>query len=144
MKKLASTLPALLLLTACESNTTSGQYIPPPVFDRAKIDSGFRVYVMHCQRCHGVNGVGAPNWREAGSDGKYPPPPLNGTGHTWHHPMPLLRQIIVEGTQPKGNMPAWGDTLSEKDVTDVITWFQSLWRPQVYYAWKEINDRAGQ
>lgn len=112
-----------------------------PVFDRKKVDRGFIVYSANCQTCHGVMAKGAPNWREPDADGKYPPPPLNGSGHSWHHPRKLLKEMISNGTQPQGNMPAWKDKLSDEEIDNVITWFQSIWPPQVYHAWREIDNR---
>ncbi|MDH5546365.1 MAG: cytochrome c [Gammaproteobacteria bacterium] len=129
-------------MSACSDNTESaGARKIKPVFDRQKVDKGFVIYSAHCQKCHGVNAVGAENWRESDASGKFPPPPLNGTGHAWHHPTKVLKEVIENGTLPNGNMPAWRDKLSEQDIDNVITWFQSLWPMQVYHAWQDINDR---
>ena len=134
----------LLLNTGCDEQpdgVVKKETRMKPVFDRKKIDAGFIIYIANCQKCHGVNGIGAKDWRTPEADGKYPPPPLNGTGHTWHHPRPLLEKIILEGTEPKGNMPGWADKLSNEDVDNIITWFQSTWQPQVYHAWSDIDKR---
>jgi mono/diheme cytochrome c family protein len=37
-------------------------------------------------------------------------------------------------------MPAFRGRLSERDVQDVITWFQSLWPPEVYDTWNKAQS----
>lgn len=73
-------------------------------------------------------------------DRKYPPPPLNGTGHDWHHPKAALVQVIQNGSPgAKGNMPAWKDKLNDQEIKDVVAWFQSLWPPEVRTVWERID-----
>ena len=111
--------------------------------DPEMIARGARVYRENCARCHGERGEGAPNWRQRGQDGKWPPPPLNGTGHTWHHPLAALRMTIRNGTLAMGgSMPPWKDKLSDEDIDAVIAWFQSQWPDEVYQAWEGIEARA--
>ena len=94
------------------------------------------LYGEHCASCHGQQGEGAFNWRKAGADGKYPPPPLNGTGHAWHHPRKVLFDVIQNGTQRiGGNMPPWKDRLNDAQIKDIIAWFQSKWSDEIYAAW---------
>jgi cytochrome c len=100
---------------------------------------GAAVYQQHCAECHGKAAEGHPRWQWLGEDGNYPPPPLNGDGHTWHHPMSLLQGIVKKGT-PDGNMPAWKDKLSDGEINDVIAWCQSLWPQDIYKAWYEMNE----
>ncbi len=103
---------------------------------------GESVYKQHCVECHGQHGEGDPNWRQRDVDGMYPPPPLNGTGHAWHHSKQWLKQMILDGSEPgKGKMPAWGGRLSEAEADAVIDWFQSLWPDRVYAAWVENQQR---
>jgi len=111
--------------------------------DPEMIARGGRLYREHCARCHGERGEGAPNWRQRGPDGKWPPPPLNGTGHTWHHPLAALRMTIRNGTLAMGgSMPPWKGKLSDEDIDAVIAWFQSQWPDEVYEAWEGIEARA--
>ncbi|TFH08242.1 MAG: c-type cytochrome, partial [Nitrosomonadales bacterium] len=53
--------------------------------DSEKIRRGEIVYQANCATCHGLKGEATTGWREKGADGKYPPPPLNGSAHAWHH-----------------------------------------------------------
>jgi cytochrome c len=65
---------------------------------------GKPLYEKHCASCHGAQAEGAKNWTERPADGRFPPPPLNGSAHMWHHPLPNLVGTIQYG---QGNMPAW-------------------------------------
>lgn len=114
-----------------------------PQANDASVQRGAVLYVQHCQICHGTGGVGAPNWRKMDSDGMYPPPPLDGSGHAWHHSSLVLRQFILEGSTPgQGRMPAWRGLLSEVDIADLISWIQSLWPEEIYAAWLRMEQSA--
>ena len=122
------------------SNTDTDQVLR--TYDLAQIARGRNLYRKNCAECHGKNAEGAPNWRQKNPNGKYPPPPLNGTGHAWHHPMNALRMTIRDGTQKiGGNMPAWGGKLSEQEIDDIITWFQSEWPDEIWQAWYRHNKK---
>jgi len=111
--------------------------------DPRQVALGAEVYQKHCASCHGDHGQGAPDWRRKGADGLYPPPPLNGSGHEWHHSTAALREIIKNGSPPgQGKMPAWKDKLSDAEVDAVIAWFQSQWPDQVYAAWFDMEQRS--
>lgn len=111
--------------------------------DTARLRRGQRVFQQNCAVCHGRLAEGHPDWRKLGMDGKYPPPPLNGTGHDWHHPKAALVQIIKNGSPGgKGNMPAWQGKLSDREIEDVIAWFQSSWPPEVRTVWARIDRES--
>ena len=102
--------------------------------DQAK--QGKLLFERHCEECHGKNGESSPTWDRPGPDGLYPPPPLNGTGHTWHHQLTLLRRIIREGgTETGGRMPGFEDKLSAEEIDALIAGFQSLWPENIYRKW---------
>lgn len=105
------------------------------------VDYGRQVFTKHCAACHGRNAEGAANWRKRDAGGRFPPPPLNGSAHGWHHPMGELIDLI-RFSRPNTNMPAWDETLSPGDIVSVIAWFQSLWSDEVYVTWEGINERA--
>lgn len=158
MRHIAIVIAASVLLVACEQpannakNETAQQPATPPTqepavparnFDIAQLRRGAEVYEQNCAACHGVKGEGAPNWRQRDANDRFPPPPLTGGGHTWHHPLSALRYTIRHGTQAiGGSMPAWKDKLSDADINAVIAWFQSQWPDEAYAAWYDIDQRA--
>lgn len=130
-----------LLLSACKPSTPPA--VPRPAAEPAQLARGELLFKQHCAACHGVRAQGAPDWQQPGPNGKYPAPPLDGSGHDWHHPTAALKDTIRHGTQRiGGSMPPWRDTLSEDDITAVIAWFQSLWPAEIYRAWDDIDRRA--
>lgn len=156
----AGLLAAALMLAGCgDSETAAGgaaetapqgatqtarapQVQPGEVwYTTAQVREGRGIYNNNCASCHGAMGQGARNWRERGPDGNFPAPPLNGSGHTWHHPMPALEQIIREGGP--ANMPAWGQRFSDTEIRSVLAYVQSLWPQQVYNAWAQRMQRNG-
>lgn len=134
----------LLAVLACQKQsppTSVSTFSGPDIkreFNPAQIKQGADLFVRHCARCHGAQGEGAADWRKPGKDGKYPPPPLNGSGHEWHHPSIVLRDVILNG---RDNMPAWKNILNSEEINAVIAYFQSLWPDGVYSAWYEIEHR---
>ena len=111
--------------------------------DFAQISKGGQLFQQHCAQCHGSDASGDPNWRQRDSNDKFPPPPLNGSGHAWHHPTKALKTVIRNGTQRiGGNMPPWKDKLSDSDMDAIIAWFQSKWSDEIYTAWYEIEQRS--
>ena len=113
------------------------------ITDTKVLAQGAEVYRKHCASCHGDRAQGVFNWQKQGADGKYPPPPLDGSAHAWHHPQAALEQVIRQGTTMQGgNMPAWGKTLSDDDIRAVIAWFQSTWSDEIYRIWADLDLRA--
>ncbi len=146
--RLLSALFLLSLMVACEApdsgrvlESFSGAAIQR-AHDLQQVTLGKSVYHQYCAQCHGENGEGDPEWRKRDADGLFRPPPLNGTGHAWHHSKDWLKQMVLNGSEPgKGRMPAWRGKLSEKEVDAVVEWFQSRWPDQVYAAWYENQQR---
>lgn len=102
------------------------------------VNLGSKVFQENCAACHGNLGEGAPDWKKIGADGKYPAPPLNGTGHAWHHPLKMLFHVVKNGSPGgQGNMPAWREKLSDDEMVAAIAWFQSKWPDQIYDAWMQ-------
>lgn len=105
--------------------------------DPRLVAAGAKLYRRNCAVCHGWNGEGTvANWSVPGADGKMPPPPLNGTAHTWHHPHSGLMLAIKQGTvRIGGNMPAWKNKLNDTQISAIIDYLISLWPEEVYQAW---------
>ena len=59
---------------------------------------GSALYAENCASCHGNKLQGQPKWNiEKDSDGHNYAPPLNGTGHTWHHNQEYLFNVTRYG-----------------------------------------------
>lgn len=111
-------------------------------FDTAQLMRGKALFEQNCARCHGIGAEGAFAWRVQQPDGSYLPPPLNGTGHAWHHPRAALIDVIDNGTGAQGGtMPAWGDKLTQAQIGDIVTWIESLWPKPLYDEWWQKNRR---
>ena len=116
--------------------------VPPRNVAPEKLALGKSVYLKYCHTCHGDDGVGTKDWRKRDANGKFPPPPLNGNGHTWHHSISTLKnQIYNGGKEFGGEMPAFGDKLNEQEIESVILWIQSLWPEKTYQAWYEMQHQ---
>lgn len=120
MKRLWILIPCLVLLVAgCSS--------------KGDVSLGKEVYASNCASCHGINGEGqnptAPLQRD--STGRYPAPPHDENGHTWHHDDDLLIQIIKEGGMGDPvsfyPMPAFGEQLSDKEIEAVLAYIKTMW-----------------
>jgi mono/diheme cytochrome c family protein len=111
-------------------------------YSQTQAERGKTVFDTHCAICHGAEAVGTPDWRNPMADGRYPPPPLNGSAHGWHHPLAALRRQIKRGGVKFGGwMPAFDDSIADKQVDEVIAYVQSLWPDSIYAAWLK-NDAA--
>lgn len=63
--------------------------------------------------------------------------------NTWHHPTVVLKRTIKEGTgKLGGNMPPWGDKLSDEEIEAIIAWFQSLWPDEIYAVWLRLDAES--
>jgi mono/diheme cytochrome c family protein len=110
--------------------------------DPEKMRRGEAVYRANCASCHGPNGEATPGWRTPGADGRYPPPPLDGSAHAWHHSTETLEKMIRDGSPGPGGMPPWDGKLTNQQIDDVIVWIKSLWPDDVYEVWfKEIEHK---
>ena len=101
------------------------------------------IFSEHCAACHGNSGQGLEEeWKKPNHYGTFPPPWLNGTAHTWHHPMETLVQTINNGgALYGGNMPAFREVLSEEEKIAVIAYIQKLWDQKTYDRWTNMNAK---
>ncbi len=146
IKYISLLIISLVTVVACSDQNREksvSQLKHRSLFNSETLVLGKNLYQQHCASCHGANAAGAVNWRQRDAHGKFPPPPLNGTGHTWHHPTAILKELILDGTaKTGGNMPAWRGKLSEQEVEAILSWLQTLWPQQSYDAWREVERRS--
>jgi len=142
LRRIALAFAALALVAPAP---VAGADTPERWYDQSRIDSGGKVYAANCAVCHGVRGEAAPDWRRREPDGSFPPPPLNGTAHTWHHPFGILaRQIKFGAPGGGGKMPLFRGKLTDEEIINVIAWFQSLWPDDIYAQWWAIQRQSSQ
>lgn len=123
---------ALCILLLCSSSSLATERW----YGSKHVEFGAPLYQQHCAGCHGLQAQGAPNWQHLEPDGLYPPPPLNGTAHTWHHSLKGLYRTIWFG---QNKMPAHKDRLSKAEVLAILAWLQSHWPDDIYVAWDKLN-----
>ncbi|MFT6390134.1 MAG: mono/diheme cytochrome c family protein [Cellvibrionaceae bacterium] len=144
------------LLTACNSDeharhvkTSQSDTIDTLVkhadtkrwFNDEQRQLGKQVFITNCAVCHGKETEGTTQWKTPNSNGQYPPPPLNGSAHAWHHPFSSLLAVVREGGSAYGGMmPAWKNTLNDNEMIAAIAFFQSYWPDEVYERWIEIEN----
>ncbi|QEA37652.1 cytochrome c [Pistricoccus aurantiacus] len=136
MSKASLLLFSGLVLSGCGEEKVDGRW-----YTQSQVDRGKTVFVENCAECHGRSAQGTFNWRKPSADGSYPPPPLNGSAHAWHHSRDMLMRTINQGGAPiGGQMPAFEDKLSKEEKKATIAYFQSKWNKRIYDAWL---DRGG-
>lgn len=104
------------------------------------IASGEVLYADNCAACHGANLEGQENWQTAGEDGRYPAPPHNATGHTWHHADQILfeytqmggREIMaVQGIEFNSGMPGFEGQLTDQEIWNILGYIKSTWPERI-------------
>ncbi|WP_138429191.1 c-type cytochrome [Fodinibius saliphilus] len=150
MQKILSVIVLLFLvpgflIISCNSSDKSPpkETVEGRWFTQKQYKLGKQVFTNNCAQCHGTRGQGiVENWKKRNADGSFPPPPLNGSAHTWHHPFKVLMRTINQGGKPVGGtMPDFGDKLNREEKVAVIAYFQSLWDDRTYNRWVKMNAR---
>lgn len=114
------------------------------------VAQGQQIYRAQCASCHGPNLEGQPNWQARLSDGSWPAPPHDATGHTWHHPDTLLFAIVKNGGQAtmpsagKNTMPGFAGVLSDDDIWAVLAYIKSRWPADILAAQAQVNAQEQQ
>lgn len=119
--------------------------------DPGVLAAGKVLYSRHCASCHGDQMQGQPNWRTRGADGRWPAPPHDASGHTWHHPDELLFRITKFGAASVAGqknyasaMPIYEGVLSDEEIVAVLSWIKAQWPPEVRAKHDQMNARARQ
>lgn len=137
--------PLAGLLGALLMSAPVAQAESPRWYDDARVEAGAPLFARHCAACHGAEAQGlAEDWRKPQADGHYPPPPLNGTAHAWHHPLKILRKTVRDGGAKLGGvMPGFADTLNAGEIDAILAWVQNHWNDDIYAAWLERGGLKG-
>jgi thiol:disulfide interchange protein DsbC len=107
-------------------------------YDQQVVEKGNRLFQQNCASCHKPNAEGTPDWKQTNEQGQYPPPPLNGSAHAWHHDMETLRRTIREGGAKLGGvMPPFEQKLTGEEIDALIAYFQSKWPDDLYRKWAD-------
>ncbi len=112
--------------------------VAPPTATDAQVVRGFCTYETHCVACHGAAAVARQHW----ISGMEPQPPyLVDSTHIWK-PRELF-WIVKNGIKMTG-MPAWRDSLPDREIWDVVAWLKasSQLPPQTYLRWRD-GGRCG-
>ncbi len=143
-KSLTGAIVAGVLLAACShgnqssssTTTTTTQGSPAaaspaaattssPMANGVAASDGATIYQTNCSSCHQASGQGLA--------GTFPPlagnPVVTGSVAPVIHIVKdgLTGQISVKGATYNGQMPAWGQTLSNGDIAAVLTYVRSAW-----------------
>lgn len=129
---------ACLILVAALSIYTylAKQTNDTPWYSQTQVNQGAVLFLDNCAACHGAQAQGAENWMQPDAAGVRGAPPLNGSGHAWHHSLDSLVQTITQG---RGAMPASKGILTEEQIIATLAWTQSLWPTTTYKAWSREN-----
>ena len=124
----------------------AGALPPLPTLDARQVSAGAPLYAQHCAACHGAQLEGEPNWKQPRTDGSFPAPPHDSSGHTWHHPDALLLTIIANGGDPAQNsrMPGYAGVLSPQEMEAILAYIKSSWGPDESQAQWEVTQSQEQ
>mgnify|MGYP003688816619 FL=1 len=104
---------------------------------------GSSLYLENCASCHGNKLQGQPKWNiEKDSDGHNYAPPLNGTGHTWHHNQEYLYNVIRYGFKKmdpnyKGKMMG-NEDLTDDEIWSIIAYVKFIWPDSIKDKYKSM------
>ena len=127
----------LLSFVLISEASYSNSHFPITRDSTLMIARGKIIYESYCVSCHQVNLIGAENWKGVDEDGHRKAPPLNGTGHTWHHDDATLHNIIKYGLAKivknyEGKMIGFGDKINDKQIDSVLSYIKSHWEDEIY------------
>ena len=119
-------------------------HYPITTDSKIMIAKGKIAYENNCVSCHQINLSGAENWKGLDEDGHRKAPPLNGTGHTWHHDDKTLHSIIKYGLVKlvknyQGKMAGFEDVLNDDEIDNVLAYIKSYWPKDKYQYQINLN-----
>jgi mono/diheme cytochrome c family protein len=105
---------------------------PPDWTSAGQLVAGFCAYELHCAACHGAAATARDSW----VGGMEPQPPYLLDEAQRFTPSQLF-WIVKNGIKMTG-MPRWGDSMSDRQIWNVIGWLEESTRlpPQTYRQWR--------
>src|SRR6476646_10329860 len=148
MKRAVATLDVVAALLVLPLIACGAKSQADPT-NAAQVASGKAIYAANCASCHGANLEGQTNWKSRKADGRMPAPPHDDTGPTWHHSDDILFGITKGGVTPpygppgyQSDMPAFGATLTDAQIWDVVAYIKSRWSTRALESQKQITKAA--
>lgn len=140
---LVGTVLVIAAVAGCSTDDAVVETVTGRWYTAEQVAQGEVLFATHCASCHGEQAQGlAEDWRKTDANGNYPPPPLNGSAHAWHHALVVLEDTIAAGGADLGGvMPGFAETLSKDEAQVTIAYFQSLWSDDIYARWQEMDAR---
>ena len=131
------TLIILFYISNLLNLVSAHNHFPITTDSKLMIERGKIAYNNNCVSCHMINLAGAEDWKGVDEDGHRKAPPLNGTGHTWHHDDKTLHAIIKYGLAKlvknyEGKMIGFEDKLSDKEIDSILAYLKSFWPIEKY------------
>lgn len=149
MSRTALTVILAVILGSCEERpagpseefSRTNETITGRWYQLAQVELGAEVFARNCASCHGSEAEGlVANWKQKLANGTFPPPPLNGTAHAWHHPLSILLSVINQGGEALGGaMPGFDGALTEQEKLAAIAYFQDFWSSDTYGKWLQMG-----
>lgn len=144
MRQIVVMAAAVLVVVSCGKKEPEKTAVPATAdqaqrsFTTEGLFSGVRLFHEHCAQCHGPEAQGHPDWRNPEVAAA---PPLNGTGNEWKRRKRDMIAIIKNGVKRNGEpvMPAWKDRLNDREIEDIISWYQALWPAEMYERWRQAE-----
>jgi mono/diheme cytochrome c family protein len=117
--------------------------------DAAVVARGQALYAARCAACHGIDGEGQS--AASNPDSSAPlAPPHDASGHTWRHPDFALVQLTKSGASAvtcleldENAMPRFEQTLTDRDVIDVLSYIKSTWPAEIRAEQDAVNRLYG-
>ena len=112
--------------------------------DAAVVARGEALYKDHCTACHGAIGDARSSDETRGPNALAPS--HDSDGHTWEHPDYILVQLTKSGevaelcrTIGDSDMPEFGQSLSDRQIVDVLSYIKSTWPEDILAKQEEVN-----
>ncbi len=141
-----ATMCVVVIVGACSAD----EAVRADPSNSRQVASGKAVYDRNCAACHGGNLEGQPEWRSRLPNGRLPAPPHDDSGHTWHHDDDVLFGLTKFGLMPpygppayQSDMPAFGTTLSDQQIWDVLAYIKSRWSTRMRETQSKIPRKGG-